>query len=73
MTIPLSNLAHADLKLGEKSAKTKDLIRAKTVEYMERAEKLKQYLANKNSSQGPKAAAIGSNGKASSGGTGKGK
>jgi len=55
----------------EKNAKSKEMIRAKAGEYMERAEKLKTHLAEGDKSNRKKPAAIGSNGKASGGG-GKG-
>lgn len=49
----------------EKNAKSKEMIRAKTGEYMERAEKLKQHInANENKK---KPAAMGTNGKAMNG------
>lgn len=56
----------------EKNQKSKDIIRAKAGEYMERAEKLKAHLAENDKSSKKKPAAVGSNGKVS-GGTGKGK
>lgn len=56
----------------EKNAKLKENIRAKAGEYMERAEKLKNHLAENDKSNKKKPAAIGSNGKISgSGGKGK--
>ncbi|MCJ1250264.1 hypothetical protein MMC30_007490 [Trapelia coarctata] len=55
----------------EKNAKSKEMIRAKAGEYMERAEKLKTHLAEGDKSHRKKPAAVGSNGKVSSGG-GKG-
>lgn len=55
----------------EKNAKSKEMIRAKAGEYMERAEKLKTHLAENDKSNKRKPAAVGSNGKVSSGG-GKG-
>lgn len=48
--------------LGEKNAKSKEVIRAKAGEYMERAEKLKEYLAE-DKNKGNKKTAIGTNGK----------
>ena len=55
----------------EKNAKSKEMIRAKAGEYMERAEKLKNHLAEGDKSK-RKPAAVGSNGKVSNG-SGKGK
>lgn len=55
----------------EKNAKSKEMIRAKAGEYMERAEKLKNHLAEGDKNK-RKPAAVGSNGKVS-GGSGKGK
>jgi len=54
----------------EKNQKSKDMIRQKAAEYMERAEKLKAHLAEQDDKKKP--AAMGANGKASNGG-GKGK
>ena len=54
----------------EKNAKSKDMIRAKAAEYMERAEKLKGHLAEGEKGNKKKPAAVGSNGKVS-GGSGK--
>ncbi|KAF2481544.1 P-loop containing nucleoside triphosphate hydrolase protein [Neohortaea acidophila] len=54
----------------EKNAKSKEMIRQKAGEYMERAEKLKNHLADNDKSSKRKPAAMGSNGK-SSGGAGK--
>jgi vacuolar protein-sorting-associated protein 4 len=51
--------------LGEKNSKSKEIVRAKTAEYMDRAEKLKQWLANEGGKKKP--AAMGSNGKTSGG------
>ena len=48
------------------------MIRGKVAEYMERAEKLKQHLAQNDPSNRKKPSAMGANGK-SSGGSGKGK
>ena len=48
------------------------MIHEKTKEYMERAEKLKKHIADNDASTRKKPAAVGANGKASSGG-GKGK
>ncbi|TKX21099.1 putative vacuolar protein sorting-associated protein-6 [Elsinoe australis] len=56
----------------EKSAKSKEMIRAKAGEYMERAEKLKNHLADQENGNRKKPAAMGANGKASNG-AGKGK
>jgi vacuolar protein-sorting-associated protein 4 len=55
----------------EKNARSKDMIKAKAAEYMDRAEKLKNHLASEGDKKKP--AAVGSNGKVSSGsGNGKG-
>ena len=51
----------------EKNAKSKEMIRAKAGEYMERAEKLKNHLAEGEKGHKRKAAAVGSNGKVSGG------
>ena len=56
----------------EKNAKSKDMIKAKAGEYMERAEKLKAHLSDNENGNKKKPAAVGSNGKVSNGG-GKGK
>lgn len=56
----------------EKNAKSKEMIRQKAGEYMERAEKLKNHLAENDTSNKRKPAAMGANGKASNG-AGKGK
>ena len=56
----------------EKNAKSKEMIRTKASEYMERAEKLKNHLADADKGTKKKPAAVGSNGKVSGGG-GKGK
>ena len=56
----------------EKNPKSKEMIRTKTGEYMERAEKLKQHLSDQDSGNRKKPAAVGSTGKVSGGG-GKGK
>ncbi|KAI9809643.1 MAG: Vacuolar protein sorting-associated protein 4 [Sarcosagium campestre] len=56
----------------EKNAKTKEMIRAKVTEYMERAEKLKNHLAEGDRGNRKKPSAVGANGKVSSG-SGKGK
>ena len=57
---------------GEKNAKSKEMIRAKAGEYMERAEKLKSHLSDTDSSNRKKPSAVGVNGKVSgSGGKGK--
>ncbi|KAL2057770.1 hypothetical protein ABVK25_002154 [Lepraria finkii] len=55
----------------EKNQKSKDMIRGKAGEYMERAEKLKQHLAGEDKGSKKKPAAVGSNGKVSGSG-GKG-
>lgn len=56
----------------EKNVKSKEMIRAKVGEYMERAEKLKNHLFEGDKSNKKKPAAVGSNGKVSgSGGKGK--
>lgn len=57
---------------GEKNPKSKEMIRAKAAEYMERAEKLKNHLADEEDGNRKKPSAMGANGKASNGG-GKGK
>jgi len=56
----------------EKNAKSKDMIRAKAAEYMDRAEKLKNHLAEQDKGNKRKPAAMGSNGTAANG-SGKGK
>ncbi|KZF24542.1 AAA-domain-containing protein [Xylona heveae TC161] len=56
----------------EKNAKSKEMIRSKAGEYMERAEKLKNHLAESDKGNRRKPSAIGANGKVSGGG-GKGK
>ena len=55
----------------EKNAKSKEMIRAKAGEYMERAEKLKVHIQSNDPSNKKKPAAMGANGKASNG-AGKG-
>jgi len=55
----------------EKNQKSKDMIRGKVAEYMERAEKLKQHLNQNDASNRKKPSAMGANGK-SAGGSGKG-
>ncbi|GME66460.1 Vacuolar sorting ATPAse protein [Neofusicoccum parvum] len=55
----------------EKNAKSKEMIRAKVGEYMERAEKLKNHLAENDTNNRKKPGAIGANGKVA-GGSGKG-
>ncbi|KAF2025534.1 vacuolar protein sorting-associated protein-like protein VPS4 [Setomelanomma holmii] len=55
----------------EKNQKSKDMIRGKVAEYMERAEKLKQHLNQNDESNRKKPSAMGANGK-SAGGSGKG-
>ncbi|OQO08177.1 Vacuolar protein sorting-associated protein 4 [Cryoendolithus antarcticus] len=54
----------------EKNAKSKEMIRTKAAEYMERAEKLKKHLEEQDSTSKRKPAAMGNNGTASNG-TGK--
>lgn len=54
----------------EKNPKSKEMIRAKAGEYMERAEKLKNHLAENDNKKKP--SAVGANGKVSAG-SGKGK
>lgn len=54
----------------EKNPKSKEMIRAKAGEYMERAEKLKNHLAEGETSKKRKPTAVGSNGKVTGGGTG---
>ena len=56
----------------EKNENSKKMIRGKAAEYMERAEKLKEHLAEGEKSTKKRPAAVGSNGKVSGGG-GKGK
>ncbi|KAI6877202.1 Vacuolar protein sorting-associated protein [Hortaea werneckii] len=56
----------------EKNPKSKEMIRQKAGEYMERAEKLKNHLADQDQSNKRKPAAMGSNGKASGGKSGDG-
>ena len=51
----------------EKNAKSKEMIRSKTGEYMERAEKLKAHIHNNDASSRKKPAAMGVNGKAVNG------
>lgn len=60
------------LIIDEKNAKQKEMIHAKTREYMDRAEKLKKHLADQDANNRKKPSAVGANGKASGGG-GKGK
>ncbi|THY68475.1 AAA-domain-containing protein [Aureobasidium pullulans] len=55
----------------EKNAKSKEMIRAKAAEYMERAEKLKNHLAEQDTNR-KKPSAVGANGKTANGGA-KGK
>lgn len=52
----------------EKNAKSKEMIRSKAGEYMERAEKLKNHLAENDKGSKKRPAAVGSNGKVSRGG-----
>ncbi|KAJ9132564.1 Vacuolar protein sorting-associated protein VPS4 [Coniochaeta hoffmannii] len=56
----------------EKNPKSKEMIRAKTSEYMERAEKLKAHLADADGKR-KKPGMVGANGASSTGGTGTGK
>lgn len=63
---------HTDIGIGEKNQKSKEMIRAKVAEYMERAEKLKTHLNQNDASNRKKPSAMGANGK-SAGGSGKGK
>lgn len=52
--------------VGEKNARSKEMIRQKAGEYMERAEKLKNHLADEEKKKKPRA--MGANGKESGGG-----
>lgn len=52
----------------EKNAKSKEMIRTKASEYMERAEKLKTHLAEQEKGSKKRPAAVGSNGKVSGSG-----
>ncbi|KAH0538045.1 Vacuolar protein sorting-associated protein 4 [Glutinoglossum americanum] len=54
----------------EKNAKSKEMIRVKAAEYMERAEKLKHHLEDADKTNRKKPSAVGANGKVS-GGSGK--
>lgn len=56
------------LGTGEKNTKSKEMIRTKTAEYMDRAEKLKTHLAEQDDPNRKKPNAVGSNGKVSNGG-----
>lgn len=56
----------------EKNPKSKEMIRTKAGEYMERAEKLKSHLADADKGTKKRPAAVGTNGKLSGGGA-KGK
>ena len=58
-------------RTDEKNARQKEMIHAKAKEYMERAEKLKQHLADNDPANKKKPSAMGANGKASNG-SGKG-
>ncbi|WPG97921.1 Hypothetical protein R9X50_00070400 [Acrodontium crateriforme] len=51
----------------EKNQKSKEMIRSKAAEYMERAEKLKNHLADQDKTNKRKPAAMGTNGKAANG------
>lgn len=53
----------------EKNPRSKEMIRAKTVEYMERAEKLKEHLADVDSKK-KNPGKVGANGTSTSGGSG---
>lgn len=53
----------------EKNPKAKEIIRPKVMEYMARAEKLKDHLAENDKGSKKRPAAVGSNGKVSHGGT----
>lgn len=64
--------AHTNLQLGEKNQKSKEVIRGKVAEYMERAEKLKTHLDQNDATNRKKPSAVGANGKVA-GGSGKGK
>lgn len=55
----------------EKNPKSKEMIRSKAGEYMDRAEKLKNHLANSDSNAKKKPSAVGANGKVANG-SGKG-
>lgn len=68
----LNHEAHTDSTLGEKSPKSKEMIRGKVAEYMERAEKLKTHLSQNDASNKRKPSAMGSNGREAAG-SGKGK
>ena len=69
---PTNPKAHSPRRIGEKNAKSKEVIRAKAGEYMERAEKLKEYLSE-DKSKGNKKTAVGANGKDTKSGGGKSK
>ena len=56
----------------EKNPKQKEMLRAKTKEYLDRAEKLRDHLASSDAGNKKKPSALGTNGK-SSGGGGQGK
>ncbi|CAC9887516.1 unnamed protein product [Aureobasidium pullulans] len=68
-TLPLRHATNASHR--EKNAKSKEMIRAKAAEYMERAEKLKNHLAEQDTNR-KKPSAVGANGKTANGGA-KGK
>lgn len=72
VTATLRHSADRVVNLDEKNAKQKETIHAKAKEYMQRAEKLKQYLADKDDGNRKKPSAMGTNGSVSGGG-GKGK
>jgi hypothetical protein len=57
---------------GEKNQKSKEMLRGKVAEYMERAEKLKAHLNQNDAANRKKPSAMGANGKVA-GGSGKGK
>ena len=54
----------------EKNEKSKTIVRARVTEYMERAEKLKEWLENEESNDKKPAAAMGENGRSNAGGKG---
>lgn len=55
----------------EKSEASKQILKKKVAEYMDRAEKLKKHLGSKENGGGKKPAAMGANGKAGTNGAGK--
>jgi vacuolar protein-sorting-associated protein 4 len=54
----------------EKNAKSKEIVRSKVTEYMNRAEKLKEWLGNEEGNEKKPAAAMGANGRSTAGGKG---